>query len=154
MRIRKMWKQIGLLAVVVSLVISGSGFAATKTANFNEGKTMIADKIVENMNMVNKVKVGKQISVVVDENVTTGYEWSIKVTGEPKSVKTSFVEAENKDKEPVIEGKPLICGAGMKKELIVKGVKKGQAVITMTYARPFEKNVEPIKTMVFVVNVE
>lgn len=152
--IKKMWKQIGLLTVALSLVVSGGAFAATKNANVNEGNIMIADRIVENMNMINKVKIGKTISVLVDENVTTGYSWTIKVTGDSKAIKTTFAEVKNKEDASQMEGKPLICGAGVEKELTVKGIKKGQAIITMTYARSFEKNVEPIKTMVFVVNVE
>lgn len=142
--------------LALSMVVGGAAFAANKDANINTGTTLIADRVVENYNMINKVKVGKTITVTVDENVTTGYEWSIKVDGDKKSVKTSFVDAKIEIKDKKTDGQttqPLICGAGVKKTLEVKGLAPGKATITMTYARPFEKAVEPIKTMVFVVEV-
>lgn len=147
-------KKIGVVMVAASLVVGGTAFAAKADSFVNQSSTMIADRVVETTNTVNKVKIGKSMSVIVDENATTGYSWKIKVEGDKKAVKTAFTEVKPAVAPTTDPNAPAICGAGVKKELKVTGVAKGKVTITMTYTRSFEKNVEPVKTMVFVVNVE
>lgn len=92
--------------------------------------------------------VGEQFIVKLESNATTGYQWGITGSLDPKVVK--------KVKSLYIPSKTSgnIAGAGGVEEWTFQAVAKGKAVIKMGYARSFEKNVPPIQSVSFNVTVQ
>ncbi len=147
-------KKVSVTVLALALLTGAVVFAATAEPNVNSGNKLIPDREVQYNNMVNKIKVGESMSIIVDENVSSGYSWNIKVEGDNKAVRTGFFNMAPTEKEKAEALAHPIHNEGAKKELTVKGVSKGTATITMNYSRYFDKSAEPAKTMVFVVRVE
>ncbi|MGB5824613.1 MAG: protease inhibitor I42 family protein [Proteocatella sp.] len=124
--------------------------------NVNSSEVLIANKTIENLNLINTIKVNGIISTEVYDNPSTGYTWIFEVTGDPGVLKYTFLDkpvsktpAYNKASE-----KPLMCGEGTNKILTIKGLKAGKAKLKMSLVRPWEKNIEPAKVMDFEVLVK
>lgn len=156
---RKNLKIITAITLSFSL-LSVSAYALpvqtnVNTMNINTSETLIANKTVENLNLINELKVNGKISTEVYDNPTTGYTWVFEVTGDKGVIDYSFLD---KPAEVKIEDKaskePMICGAGTNKILTIKGLKSGKAKLKMSLVRPWEKNIEPAKIMEFEVLVK
>ncbi len=87
------------------------------------------------------VKVGKEFSLTLESNITTGYQWQLS-----KAVDKNFL---------LLTGlrygtkKSKLVGAGGKEEWTFKAVKPGTAVISFQYVRPWEKKVAPVRVKGF-----
>jgi len=91
------------------------------------------------------VKPGKEFSLVLDSNRTTGYGWSL-----DGSVDKSVVKLIGSDyRQPSTK----LVGAGGAEIFTFRAVKKGKTVVFLRYARPWEKSVEPARRAAFVVIV-
>lgn len=126
------------------------------TMNVNSSDVLIANKMIENLNLINAIKVNGIISTEVYDNPSTGYTWIFEVTGDPGVLTYTFldkpvstIQTDDKASE-----KPLICGEGTNKILTIKGIKSGKAKLKMSLVRPWEKNIEPAKVMEFEVLVK
>ncbi len=147
---------ISILSLPVYAVpVQTNSQATVNTMNVNTSETLIANKTVENLNLINELKVNGKISTEVYDNPTTGYTWVFEVTGDKGVIDYTFL---NKPVEIKPEEKntkePMICGEGTNKILTIKGLKAGKAKLKMSLVRPWEKNVEPAKIMEFEVLVK
>lgn len=85
----------------------------------------------ENTNIT--VNAGETFTVKLDENPTTGYQWSYAVSDEN-------VVALSKDEYAADRTAGDIEGAGGQRVLTFKALSKGTAAIDMVYERSWEKN--------------
>jgi len=91
------------------------------------------------------VKPGKEFSLVLDSNRTTGYGWSL-----DGSVDKSVVKLIGSDyRQPSTK----LVGAGGADIFTFRAVRKGKTVVFLRYARPWEKGVEPVRRAAFTVIV-
>lgn len=91
------------------------------------------------------VGAGKEFSLVLDGNRTTGYAWAVDSIIDGKVVKQVGTDY----RQPSTKG----VGAGGADILKFRAVGKGKTVIGVRYARPWEKGVEPLRRAAFVVIV-
>lgn len=125
------------------------------TMNVNNSEALIANKTVENLNLINELKVNGNISTTVYDNPTTGYTWEFEVTGDKDVIEYTFLDKPSEiKKDDKIDNKPMICGEGAEKLLTIKGLKPGRAKLKMSLVRPWEKDMEPAKIMEFEILVK
>lgn len=91
-----------------------------------------------------EVNMGEEFVIVLDANATTGYEWNI-----ADFDKSYFSIVGNK-----YETANVSAGSGGKSIWTFKANNKGNSVIVMSYARPWEKDIAPIKTQKFNITVK
>jgi inhibitor of cysteine peptidase len=91
------------------------------------------------------VAAGKEFSLVLDSNRTTGYGWDVEGAVDGKIVK----QVGSDYRQPSTK----LVGAGGADILKFRAVGKGKTVVALRYARPWEKNVEPARKALFVVIV-
>lgn len=144
--LRKTLVLIIAASILVMPVYAADSQSKEISKNVNTTETLMADKIVENNNLLNEIKVNGKISTEVYENPTTGYTWKFEVTGDKGVIDYTFLDKINDNK---VKEEPMICGAGSNKILTIKGLKAGKAKLKMSLVRPWEKDVEPAKIMEF-----
>ncbi len=90
---------------------------------------------------------GETVTRVLDGNPTTGYLWKAEQLPEDAAVKaeTAVLPAE-KSKRP-------LCGAPSPTQVTITAVKPGTATVVVNYARPWEKDKEPARTVRYEVTV-
>jgi inhibitor of cysteine peptidase len=90
--------------------------------------------------------VGGTISIVLDSNPSTGYQWQLAHSpdGELLKLLNSTYRA------PITE----LVGAGGKEIWSFKALSVGQRTIVFEYVRSWEKNKEPVKRTTFTVNIQ
>ena len=91
------------------------------------------------------VKAGEQFVIQLDENPTTGYQWTVAISDE------SIVKLDKDDYQQQSAGSNIV-GAGGTRVLTFKGLKQGTVTLTLTNERSFEKNsaVETLKYQITV----
>ena len=92
------------------------------------------------------VSEGKQFSITLDSNPTTGYHWELASSLDEDVVKL----VGNAYRGPETT---KLLGAGGKEIWTFKAVGKGEEAIRMKYVRPWEKGVPPDKTADYVITV-
>lgn len=93
-----------------------------------------------------EVAAGGTFVLVLESNRTTGYHWERSAPDDAAIVK--FTGTEYREPETAL------VGAGGKEVLRFEAVGKGTTEIVLKYARPWEKDVPPAKTVTFRVRVE
>lgn len=128
-----------LNAVAVSFIIFYPRTAALLSISFTEGAQN--NKLHKEL----RTSVGKELAITLESNKTTGFQWQL---AEPPDRKVlEFVRAE------YMSENANLVGAGGKEIWIFKAVACGKAIVSLEYARPWEKDIPPIKKEVFVVTV-
>ncbi len=89
--------------------------------------------------------VGKQFSITLDANHTTGYSWKLATTLDPNVLATMGTDYKENSSGRVGAGGEEIW------TFLPKG--KGTVELEFQYQRPFEKDVPPVKTAKFEVNI-
>lgn len=91
------------------------------------------------------IKAGEDFFIALPSNVTTGYAWSSTVAD------TKLVAYEGN-----VYQRPsrAIPGAGGQQLFIFHANRSGTTTIAFSYARPFESNAAPAKTLTFNVTVQ
>ncbi|MCE5241619.1 MAG: protease inhibitor I42 family protein [Syntrophobacteraceae bacterium] len=84
---------------------------------------------------------GREFDISLQSNRTTGFMWQLASPLDASIVQ--FVGSEYK------APKSRLQGAGGTEVWTFRSVGPGQATISMKYARPWEKNVPPVKTVTF-----
>ncbi len=162
-------KWMGLAVVIIA--ISGGFFYASQeqkptdknqgaieTMNQNNGQEPIATTHITEMNMVNLLDVSSKMATDIMENVTTGYQWVIEVSGDTDAIRYTFDDkavaqetttARETTATDSTAIEPMVCGAGVMKTLQVEGVKAGFATLTMKLVRPWEKDMAPLEVLVY-----
>lgn len=92
------------------------------------------------------VAVGSKFAIILASNRTTGYGWQYYSPGNAAVVKLLGIEYR-------ASGTGLL-GSGGREVLLFEAVGKGNSEISLNYARPWEKDIPPAKTVTFKVNVE
>jgi inhibitor of cysteine peptidase len=124
-------KQAIVVVITAVLITAVTVFSFAKEAqNTKQNKTI-------------HVKAGKEFSLTLKSNITTGYQWQL-----TKAVDKEFL---------ILTGLRYITkntdlvGAGGKEEWTFRAVKPGTAVISFQYVRPWEKKAAPAKVKNFIV---
>ena len=108
-------------------------------------------RAAEKTESVIEATAGKEFTISLDSNITTGFGWKLaKPLDETivKSVKNVYQNApQNPDKEPMV-------GAPGKEVWTFKALKSGTTTIEFKYVRPWEKDKAPAKTKSFPVVVK
>jgi len=92
-----------------------------------------------------KSDAGKEFTVTLDSNKTTGYEWQL-----AKPLDENIVRLV---KPEYIPGSSNLCGAPGKEVWKFKAIKPGRTAIYFKYVRPWEKNPVSAKDRVFSITV-
>lgn len=124
--------------------------------NVNSSDVLMANKLIENFNIINVIKVNGIITTEIHDNPSTGYTWTFEVSGDPGVLKYTFIdkpESKIQTDDKALK-KPLISGEGTDKILTIRGMKPGKAKLKMSLVRLWEKNVESAKVMEFEVLVK
>lgn len=89
---------------------------------------------------------GDEFVVTLNSNATTGYEWWM--SGKPSSKIVTFVKS--------VYNAPgeAVPGRGGTESWTFKAVGQGNTTITLTYVRPWEKGVAPVRVQRFDVSVK
>jgi inhibitor of cysteine peptidase len=91
------------------------------------------------------VEAGKEFSITLDSNPTTGYQWQLaKPLDETRTkyLANRYVKPESK-----------LAGAGGKQVWEFRALRAGKTEIDLEYVRPWEQGVQPAQTTNFVVVV-
>ncbi len=94
-----------------------------------------------------ELTVGQSMTVTLRGNPTTGFLWSVAECADVVQVSLSF-----EPKAPE-SGRPL-CGSPRSTVVALTGLKAGQGVVKLVYARPWEKGEAPANTRVYTVIVK
>lgn len=134
-------KKYLVLVMLIALVGTASACMKPKTLEDDMPKeeVTVETKVVE-------IQLGQNLEIVLEGNATTGYLWSFSSEFDPmmmEFVEQKTLRDENKD----------IVGSPENNIWIFKAIKAGQANATLVYKRPWEENVEPIKTMNYQVTI-
>lgn len=126
---------VTVLAAAVFLVACalGGGAASTAIDPDDNGKTVA-------------VPVGQQLMLSLPSNPSTGYQWSLAATLPPQLV-TAAETFES-------SGTPGLVGAGGTQVFTYSVVRAGSGVLTLVYARPWEKGVSPVETYTVTVSAK
>ena len=80
---------------------------------------------------------GDSLVIVLDSNPSTGYSWVVKSVDNPVL---------SLDGEPAFKSDSSRLGASGMTTLTFTTVRSGSQALTLLYQRPFEKDVQPLKT--------
>jgi inhibitor of cysteine peptidase len=134
--------RIGIVLMLVAglaLVVSG---CAGKTA---ETKTLVVTE-QEASSTVTLAK-GQELAVKLDGNPSTGFTWAAETI-------PPFLAEQG---EPTFEQAPTTgsaVGAGGTQTILFAATTSGKGELKLTYARPWEKGVEPAKTFAITVDAK
>jgi len=104
-----------------------------------EGKEVNVDE-KDDGNQV-KLEQGQILVVTLESNPTTGYSWEVVEIQE--SILEQMGEAEFKSSQT---GEPPLVGVGGWEIFRFKAISAGQTTLQLVYHRPWEEDVEPLKT--------
>lgn len=91
------------------------------------------------------VTVGSEFCIVLEENLSTGYQWSYTI--EPAGL------AEETAKESFDTATKLMIGAPVNTVWKFRAVGEGEATLTFLYYRPWEKPETAVKRMTYTVRI-
>jgi inhibitor of cysteine peptidase len=120
-------------AVVVLLLVSGcSMLRQTTLGESDSGRTV-------------EMRVGRQVTVKLPSNATTGFRWAVASTGPLTQVGESTYDAPQK---------PGLVGAGGTETFVFKATGSGAGELRLEYRRPWEKGIPAEKTWSVSVSVK
>lgn len=131
------------LVLVILIALVGTASACFKPKALEDD--MPKEEVTVETQVI-EIQVGQNLEVVLEGNATTGYLWNFTTEFDPmmmEFVEQKTLRDESKD----------IVGSGENNIWIFKAIKEGQANATLVYKRPWEENVEPIKTMNYQVTI-
>ena len=129
-------KKILIMSIVILLIVAAASGCMVSVGNQEYG--------MDNTDI--SVSAGQSFTIKLEENPTTGYQWSIDNSDE-SIVK---LDEDNYQQEPGTED---MTGSGGYRLLTFKALKQGNAVITLVYERSFEEN-SAVQTLEFKITVK
>ncbi len=84
-----------------------------------------------------EARLGDMLELTLEGNPTTGFNWEVEALDE------AVLEQEG---DPVLEPESDMIGAPSAMTFRFKAVGTGQTTLTMSYCRPWEEGVEPVRT--------
>jgi len=139
MKTRKTISVFIFVAITMFATLSESYAGASQAIN-EEGD------IYTNPEKTIRCDVGTVFSIVLDSNPSTGYNWRLARLSNGELLKV--VNTEYRD------SKTKLTGAAGYEIWSFKALSVGQGLIVFEYARPWETNKTPIKSVTFIVNVQ
>ena len=119
------------LIVLMALMLLGSGCSGGEAIRLNK----------DNDGGQVSVKKGETVSITLDSNPPTGYQWTV-LEYDP-----AILEAVGEAKfTPTASASTPLVGAGGKETLRFKTIGSGQVDLKLAYCRPWEEGVEPAET--------
>ncbi len=95
-----------------------------------------------------KIGQGKFLTISLDSNASTGYNWELVANGEPYLEETSDATA-----YPSNPQSPSMPGSACRLGFHFKAVEKGDAIVVLNYRRAWETNKPPLQTFTVHVTV-
>lgn len=143
------YKRQAIAAAVLVVLIIGTAVAATGCGGAAKADGVV--KVTEADNGKNiTVKTGDTVQVVLEGNPTTGYTWTVAIPDKDKGILQQQGDAvyaqQTTDKS--------VVGAGGTFTFSLKAAAAGQTTLTFDYARPFDKDVAPLKTLTVNITVK
>jgi len=124
-----------LLGLIMALVVSGSAAAARLDLTEQEnGKDILLDR-------------GDELVIRLLSNRTTGYSWSLVMTG------SGVLEQEGEAAYETQRSDRRVMGAGGVEIWKFRAVKTGLITLKFNYRRPWEKDVPPVKSLSWPVTI-
>ncbi len=96
--------------------------------------------------------VGEKQIVKLPGNPTTGYVWIIS-EGTKSEIVSVEAEIAFQEAQPEKPGQQPLCGAPAETLVSFTGLKPGKETVVLTYARPWEQPLQPVKVITFEVEV-
>lgn len=157
-----------LVGALVALFLSGLFLLGPREAIIRTAPPALHEPAT-----VIETKVGKEISIILDSNKTTGYEWQVAQTqlspvqAQRKLRRADFLQKENQgesaqpDSGGILQAvsSDYICpntelvGAPGKEKWVFKALKRGRVALSFVYVRPWEKDQAPALQKIFIVVV-
>lgn len=135
----KITKQINLNTLLLITMIFLTGCFTSKEIYVNAS---VSGNQIE-------LKKGQTLVVTLKSNPTTGYQWEIIEPVEP------FMQQKGKAEfEPSEAGDRPRSGRGGKEIFRFKTKKRGETTLKLVYHRPWEEEVEPLKTFTLKIKVK
>jgi predicted secreted protein len=136
------------MTVLLIIVIAATAMAAGCGSSADAAKGTL--KLGQNDDgKTYTVKVGDTIQVVIPGNPTTGYSWTTAMADKDAALLQQVGDpqyaADSTDSS--------LAGSGGVYTLTFKAVAKGQALLKLAYARPWE-SVQPIQTFTAILTIE
>jgi inhibitor of cysteine peptidase len=124
-----------VLLIITILILSGCMFAS---------KTLTEDNNGQNLSL----KTDETVKIKLESNITTGFRWNLsnKTDASIVSLISSDYKQSNTDTK--------LAGAGGYETFTFKANSKGNTTIILTYNKPWEEGVEPLKTFKINLTVE
>ncbi len=124
-----------LLGLFLGLLVSGSAAAARLDLTEQEnGKDILLDR-------------GDELVVRLPSNRTTGYSWSLVMTG------SGVLKQQGEAAYETLRSDRRLMGAGGVEIWKFCAVKAGALTLTFNYRRPWEKDVPPVKSLTWPVTI-
>ncbi len=92
---------------------------------------------------------GETVELILEGNPTTGYQWSV-----VRITETALSQDYEESYAPGSTGGTPVVGSGGVYKFQFKAVKAGTSTVELAYHRPWEQNVEPLRTVLFEVTVQ
>ena len=129
--------RIGIIQVAVAALAALAGTSAT--AELKDGTSFGLGTVPKEL--VAERRAGESVSFSLEENVTTGFEWDVKSNTNECTV---VLKRRSGDKG-------VTCGASGMLDVTVTSRVSTPVGVEFRYRRPWEKDVEPWKTLRLVV---
>ena len=132
-----------ILAAVVYFILD---FGLLSCCNRESVPVVGEEESVVEYQTVFNVSVGEEITITLESNPSTGYQWQFGYDSE----KLEFVS-----QEFVVTSKDInLVGAPGAEMFVFKALAQGESEITFLYLRPWETDVEPEKLLYYKITVE
>ena len=93
-----------------------------------------------------ETRVGQDISIELEANATTGYQWELATPLDEKILR--LVKSE------YLPDKTGLVGSGGKQTWVLKALQQGKTPVSFKYSRPWEKNIPPAREESFSIVVK
>ena len=128
-------------AILLATACAAFAFATPALALTPHSPVLIQD----DASQPQTVKAGEELFIALPSNRTTGYAWSATINDEKLIAYEGNVYQRSSSS---------MTGAGGQQLFVFHANRSGMATISFTYARPFESNAAPAKTLTFTITVE
>jgi inhibitor of cysteine peptidase len=135
-------KAIFLTALAVVIILSSGCAPQQLQVSPPEQVNLVASNAGQNVRLF----AGQELIIQLDGNPTTGYTWETKDLDTKMFAQVGEVQFTSSN--------PKLVGSGGTQTLTLKVLNAGTSTLTLIYHRPWEKNVQPLKTFTVTVTVK
>lgn len=132
---KKIIYRVAASILAMSVLLCVSAFAAS-TPVLTTAEKVLATGVTLDANVINAVRTGENFSVTLQENASTGYQWTYTAAAGLEKVG-----------ESVVPPKAGLVGAPSKKTWTFRAANAGNYTLQFAYARSWETGVAPAQTV-------